>query len=349
MDRYGYVERFRRDETDEPGEVRLTEHRAIARLIRLPEAFMCDVTGGPREGWSLPGPFITLRTAPPLPIYQRAYKEWLARHELYDPLTDEPALYQKFANLTSWSKDWGTADLHGLGAFERDAVPFHLGAITARDAGVRRVREPTEEEHRQALQREIGQALHFVQRYGPLGLPEDYRGYDGGTPPPGEPVFSILLESRRLREVLEMHTALRSYPSDGGNRLRDALELLAYHQVLYWYETRPPVPRWDEAVDFARDFIQTRLNDYLQGTYARSARGCITLVTIGVDGSLTQGLGFHNLLEAVYLQAARALTTRTAFHTCPNCGVLFETTRKNKRYCSDACGNAARVRASRAS
>lgn len=262
-----------------------------------------------------------------------------------------PEKGHKWADM--WRVDFGKAG------------PVHSGPhrylMTAAPRGQARIYKPLEEHS--GLCMEFAQLVEsedairaFADRFGMLGVVDSVVASEkGGALLEGETFARWVSEIRDMREAADLLRAVQAgrhadlkrvirWHSKGGQRWV-SFENERRHAVIAAPDHHPAVfamLRWGELVKPALATIQAAANAKLK-THASPA--------MMWDSDNVIGLYFRpeNLLGALWLQFALAVSQNSEFRECEHCGKPFEAaapgaSRKDKRFCSTSC----RVMASRA-
>jgi hypothetical protein len=265
----------------------------------------------------------SVETDPPLPASWRCLVAHTTSWRRYQPLTDEPALFRKFADLAPT---------------EASILVFanRYGGLGVRELIHRANGRPVQGESFERWQQEL-RAFKAVLRV-----------WDAFTVQAYEDLAEWMqLETSRYRDELEeeeFDRYIRCRPST------DSLEARLEMPVRWWStggscrrsgdSTTRNVPT--DPVGFAVAYVRERVNERL-----RDHTSMRLLHRERAPGGLPLGLSVVpvNLLGAMWLQCARAIEGDGRYQRCPQCQEWFKVPpkalRENTTYCSPRCRVAA--------
>lgn len=207
----------------------------------------------------------------------------------------------------------------------------------------------------------------FANKYGELGI-----GVLVARPGPltlAEPYYEWVNEHRRMRRVVDVLVAIRANDAatlgqwfvvtndsvryeraDDVHMAAGMVAVAGSYRTYLWDWASAAGTHEDALIRFATGWAQYEINKAIADSDSKRQTLTHARVLFDVDrGRMMLRVVPDNLLGAMWLQCARALTDNPVFKECEHCGKWFELSpdnrRKQSKYCSDRCKVAAyRVR-----
>jgi hypothetical protein len=168
-----------------------------------------------------------------------------------------------------------------------------------------------------------------------LGLPRVRaysKGRDGGK---HETVEGFVLEAYEANLILKLYEAATAPTVDALSLVR----FMPKYDVPpeFWRVATPTRERYSGDADDARCWALAVVEDAV----TRKVEHDVYPILLGKPGAYMEGWGFKSLLAAMWYQMRNFMLGED--NKCERCGRMFHKTRRDKRYCSEECGNRARA------
>jgi len=163
------------------------------------------------------------------------------------------------------------------------------------------------------------------------------KGHRGGK---HEPVEGFVLEAYEANIVLKLYEAATAPTVDVPSITRfmskrgfeDYPSTSRYRAI-----AKSDRERYSETAEDARYWALSIVEDAVN----RKVENDIYPILLGEPGSYKPGWGFKSLLGALWLQMRNYMLGED--NKCPECGLMFHKSRRDKTYCSDKCSGRARA------
>jgi hypothetical protein len=158
-----------------------------------------------------------------------------------------------------------------------------------------------------------------------------------------ETVEMFVLKAREANIVLKLYTAATA----GSLNTDDIERFMSNDRPTYAYPpgSSPSYAKCTERETWAEDAESARAwaLRVVEEAVARNVENNVYPILLGERGSYEDGWGFKSLLGAMWLQMRMFMLGDKTYEPCAHCNEPFYKSRRDRTYCSEACGSKARA------